>query len=163
MCPENETPTPLMNRVRLQAEILVPILQRLRAEFGTAEANALIYPVLRDCTRTYISDLASTETGDPIEDWHRTSENLEAKFQGDVEYEIVRSDDKALELNVSSCRYADFFRRIGEPELGEILTCELDNHIADRAGQLLTFSRSNTLMRGGRNCPFRYRFLTDED
>lgn len=163
MCPENETPTPLMQRVKLQAEVLVPILQRLRAKLGTAEANALIYAVLRDCTRKYIADMASTGTGDPIEDWHRTSDNLEAKFRGDVEYEIVRNDNEVLELKVSSCRYADFFRQIGEPELGEILTCELDDHIADRAGQKLTFSRSNTLMRGGRNCPFHYRFLTDED
>ena len=41
-------PTPYMQRVKSQTDVLVPLLKHLRAELGAAKANALVYPVLRN-------------------------------------------------------------------------------------------------------------------
>ncbi|MHA1537696.1 MAG: L-2-amino-thiazoline-4-carboxylic acid hydrolase [Alphaproteobacteria bacterium] len=158
----NEKLTPLMQRVKLQAEVLVPLLQHLRAELGEEKANSLIYPVLRDYAKKWIGGLASSESESPIENWRKTSELLETQFEGDVDYEIIRDDAEALDFNVSACRYADFFRQLNEPELGAILTCEVDNHIVGLAAPAVKLSRSDSIMKGGKNCPFRYRFVNQD-
>ena len=152
------TPTLYMQRVKTQTEVLIPLLRHLRAELGEAEANALVYPVLRDYMRNWIAEFASKESDNPIENFQKTDEKLQTMYEGDIAYDILNNDDEKLDLNVTSCLYADFFRRLGEPELGEILVCEADDHIADLSAPNVEMSRADTLMKGGTHCPFRYRF-----
>ena len=71
-----ETPTVYMQRVKTQTEVLVPLLRHLRAELGEVEANALVYPVLRDYMKNWIAEFASTESDNPIENFHTTSDRL---------------------------------------------------------------------------------------
>ena len=155
-------PTPYMQRVKSQTDVLVPLLKHLRAELGAAKANALVYPVLRNYMKNWIADFASTDSANPIENFHNTSARLEATFEGDVEETVLRDNDEGLHFNVTSCRYADFFRQLGEPELGTILVCEADNHVAELSAPAVELTRRGTLMKGGSHCPFRYRFSNQE-
>ena len=47
-----------------------------------------------------------------------------AKFAaGDaLKYEVIRNSPNAFGLNVTHCRYAEFYKKIGAPELGFLLT-----------------------------------------
>ena len=63
--------TPLMQRVKLQTEVLLPLLHHLRAELGVEKANGLVYPVLRRLTKEWVKEIASSESGDPIENFKR--------------------------------------------------------------------------------------------
>ncbi len=63
-----------------------------------------------------------------------------------------------LDVSVSFCRYAEYFRSIGEPELGVILTCELDDLNAKLGAPAVEFSRHETIMMGAKTFPFRYKF-----
>ena len=51
-----------------------------------------------------------------------------------VEFEMRRHDKEALEFDVTRCRFAEFFRALGEPELGALLICETDFDIAAAGG-----------------------------
>lgn len=148
----------LMHRVKLQSEVLVPLLRHLRAELGEDVANGLVYPVLRSSMRDWISEIASSASDDPTENFHKTSQALAILFQGDVDLEILEDSDEELAVDVTGCRYADFFGYLGEPELGAILTCELDDHIVYLSAPNVTLSRAATIMSGAARCPFRYRF-----
>jgi hypothetical protein len=139
MAVSEQTMTPLMQRVKLQADLLVPLLRRLREELG-----------------------AEGDCGNPVENWQQASDALGALFEGDVEVKVVRQDDRALDVDVTACRYAEFFRQLGEPELGTILTCELDDHIADQFAPDVRLSRSETIMHGAAICPFRFKFATKQ-
>ena len=55
--------------------------------------------------------------------------------------------DGAADSQWTSCRFAEFFRALGEPELGALLVCEAGIDIAAAGGDEVTFSRSQTLMR----------------
>ncbi len=46
-----KTLSTLMQRVKAQTEVLMPLLRRLRAELGEEKANALVYPALRDYSK----------------------------------------------------------------------------------------------------------------
>jgi hypothetical protein len=108
--------------------------------------------------KMWIAEFASTESNDPIKNFHATSEELGTMFEGDVDYDILKNDDVNLDLNVTSCRYVDFFRQFDEPELGTILVCEAGDRIADLSAPAVKFSRTDTIMKGGTHCPFRYQF-----
>ncbi len=151
-----------MQRVKLQSEVLVPLLQHLRAELGSEKANALVYPVLRRCTKEWVTEFASSESEDPLENFQKTSELHLANYEGDVDRDVLKSDSEHLDVDVTGCRYADFFRQLDEPELGAILTCEMVDHIAELSAPAVEISLVETLMMGGTHCPFRYRFRSTE-
>ena len=155
---DTEALTPFMQRVRSQVEVLVPLLRHLRAELGEVKANELVYPALREAMKKWIVEIASSDSDNPVENFKRTSDTFETMYDGDVEYETLRDDDERWDLDMYACRYADLFRQLDEPELGTILVCEMDDHIADLAAPAVKMSRTQTIMKGGTHCPFRYRF-----
>ena len=155
---DTEALTPFMQRVRSQVEVLVPLLRHLRAELGEVKANELVYPALREAMKEWIVEIASSDSDNPVENFKRTSDTFETMYDGDVEYETLRDDDERWDLDMYACRYADLFRQLDEPELGTILVCEMDDHIADLAAPAVKMSRTQTIMKGGTHCPFRYCF-----
>jgi len=70
----------------------------------------------------------------------------------------LNNDDENFDLNVTRCRYAQLFRQLGEAELGAILVCEADDHIANLSAPAVKLTRTVTMMKGGTHCPFRYKF-----
>jgi hypothetical protein len=68
----------------------------------------------------------------------------------DVTVEMRRHDEEALELDVTHCRFAEFFRALGEPELGALLICETDFDIAAAGGNEVSLTRDQTIMQGRR-------------
>jgi hypothetical protein len=75
-----------------------------------------------------------------------------------VEVEILRHDQEALDIDVTRCRFAEFFRALGEPELGALLICETDFDIAAIGEGEVSLERAQTIMRGAPSCTFRYKF-----
>lgn len=85
-------------------------------------------------------------------------DELRPRIGDDVKREFVRDDNEAREYNVTRCRYAEFFRALGEPELGEILLCDFDFYIAEVGAPAVELTRTQTIMQGAAYCDFRYRF-----
>ena len=76
----------------------------------------------------------------------------------DVTVEMLRHDKEALKFDITHCRFAEFFRALGEPELGTLLICETDFDIAAAGSGEVTFARDRTIMQGALSCTFRYKF-----
>jgi hypothetical protein len=60
-------------------------------------------------------------------------------------------------VNVTECRYAQFYDKIGAPELGFLLTCSADFDHAAGFGGDVQLTRKQTIMQGASHCDFRYR------
>ena len=69
---------------------------------------------------------------------------------------MVKTTPDAFELNVTECRYAEFYKKIGAPELGFLLTCSGDTD----ANVRLTVTQ--TIMQGASHCDFRYALKKNE-
>ena len=76
----------------------------------------------------------------------------------EVDFEILRHDGEALDIDITRCRFAEFFRDLGEPELGALLICAADFDIAAAGEGEVTLERAQTIMQGAPTCTFRYRF-----
>lgn len=148
----------MLDKTRIQAQVLVPVMRALRAELGKAKADAIVRAALRDWSRELFAAVGNDIEGSPRRKWVAMQGAFNDVTQQEVAFDILRNDDEALHIDVTSCRFAEFFRALGEPELGALLVCHADVDIAEAAGGGVSLDRAQTLMQGGSCCTFRYTF-----
>jgi len=148
----------LLDKTRIQAQVLVPLLRTLRAELGEARADAIVRQSLRDWSRQVFAAVGNAVDGRPRRKWAAMHTALADITAAEVTVEMHRHDDEALEFDVTACRFAEFFRALGEPDLGALLICETDVDIAAAGESEVSLTRDQTIMQGAPRCTFRYRF-----
>ena len=148
----------LLDKTRIQAQVLLPVLRALRAELGKDRADAIVRQALRDWSRQLFAAIGDGIEGSPRRKWAAMQGTLNDASAREVAFEILRHDKEALDIDVTRCRFAEFFRALGEPELGALLICDTDVDIASVGAGEVNLDRADTLMRGGPRCTFRYKF-----
>jgi hypothetical protein len=147
----------LLDEVRMQAQVLVPVLRALRAELGKEHADRLVTTALRGWSRDLYGRIAAGLPGTGKEKWSTMTAAVAPRLVGGIDMEVLRVEPDAMEFNITGCRYADFFRQLGEPELGAVLLCEADEHVVAAVGSDVALTRKQTIMQGAAYCDFRYR------
>ncbi len=148
----------LLDKTRIQAQVLVPVLRALRAELGKDKANVIVKRALRDWSKQLFAAIGDGIEGSPRRKWATMQSALNGVAAREVEVEILRHDKEALEFDVTRCRFAEFFRALGEPELGSLLICETDFDIASAGEGEVSLDRAQAIMQGAPSCTFRYKF-----
>ena len=148
----------MLDKVKIQAQVLVPVMRALRAELGRDKADALVKGALRDWSKGLFAEIGKDIEGSPYRKFATMNTALADVTMREVSFDMHRRDKQALEFDITSCRFAEFFRALGEPELGALLICHVDADIADAGGDEVNFSRTQTLMQGASCCNFRYKF-----
>ena len=148
----------LLDKTRIQAQVLVPVLRALRAELGKDKADAIVKQALRDWSKELFAAVGDGVEGSPRRKW-ATIQSVWGEVSGrEVDVEILRQDKETLDMDVTHCRFADFFRALGEPELGALLVCSADFDIAATGEGEVSLERAQTIMQGAPSCTFRYKF-----
>jgi predicted ArsR family transcriptional regulator len=147
---------PLIEQVKIQAQVLVPLVRTLQAELGEERANALVRKSLGAIYRQFGEAWWRAQGASKFE--KRLSTTFETFAAGDaLDYEIVRQTTDTFELNVTGCRYAKFYQELGAPELGFLLTCGADFQFVEGFGSDVQLTRTQTIMQGADHCDFRYK------
>jgi len=146
---------PLIERVKIQAQVLVPLIKALQAELGEERANAVARKALGDLYRQFGEEFWRARKSQDLGD------NMTSAFKtfaggGALDYQVLRKSPDAFEVNVTRCRYAEFYQALGVPELGFLLTCSADFTMADGYGPDIKLERTQTMMQGASHCDFRY-------
>jgi L-2-amino-thiazoline-4-carboxylic acid hydrolase len=146
---------PVIEQAKIQAQVLVPLIKALQAELGEARANALVRRTLGDLYRRYGEQFwrsrAETDLGQIMASAFATYARDEA-----LDYHVIAQSKDAYEIDVTACRYAEFYKALGEPELGFLLVCSADFDTAAGFDDV-TLTRTETIMQGAGRCDFRYR------
>jgi L-2-amino-thiazoline-4-carboxylic acid hydrolase len=148
----------LLDKTRIQAQVLVPVLRALRAELGRDKADAIVKRALRDWSRELFASIGDGIDGGPRRKWATVQSAWNEVSEREAEFEILRHDKEALDIDVTRRRFAEFFRALGEPELGALLICEADFDVAAVGGGAVSLERAQTIMKGAPSCTFRYKF-----
>ena len=149
---------PVIEQIKIQAQVLVPLVKALQRELGKERANAIIRQALGDLYRKY-GEKWRTEAQADL--GTRMAAGFERYATGNaLDYDVIRQAPDAFEANVTGCRYAMFYKELGEPELGFLLVCSADFPMAEEFGVQLT--RTQTIMQGASHCNFRYRLKQAE-
>ena len=152
---------PLIEQVKIQAQVLVPLVKALQAELGEEQANAIVRKALGDLYRKYGEKWWRAQGARNLGE--QVASALEMFAAGDaLEYEVVKKAPDAFEVNVTECRYAKFYNKIGAPELGFLLTCSADFSHAEGYGADVQLTRTQTIMQGASHCDFRYTLKQSE-
>jgi predicted ArsR family transcriptional regulator len=148
----------LLDKTRIQAQVLVPVLRALRDELGKDKADAIVRQALRDWSKQLFAALGDSIEGSPRRKWAAMQSALTETTEREVTFEMIRHDKEAMEFDVTQCRFAEFFRALGEPELGALLVCATDFDIVAASNGEVDLTRDQTMMQGAPSCTFRYRF-----
>jgi predicted ArsR family transcriptional regulator len=148
----------LLDKVRIQAQVLVPVLHALRAELGKEKADAIVKQALRDWSKELFAAVGDSVDGSPRRKWAALHTAMGEISEREVTVEMRRQDKEALEFDITHCRFAEFFRALDEPDLGALLLCSTDIDIAAAGGEEVSFTREQTIMQGAPSCTFRYKF-----
>lgn len=148
----------LLDKVKIQAQVLVPVLSALRAEVGKDKADTIVKQALRGWSKQLFADIGDGIEGSSRRKWATMQKAMADISEREVAFEVVRHDKEAYDLDVTSCRFAEFFKALDEPDLGALLVCETDFDIAAAADGAVSLERAQTIMKGAPSCTFRYRF-----
>jgi hypothetical protein len=149
------TNVPMIEQAKIQARVLVPVVKAFQAELGKERANQIVRDALDSVQRQTAQVINSLFEGTPAE---KMAAAFPLAAAGDaLDIEIIKQTADAFECNVTGCRYADFFRELGEPELGFLFQCSDDFALTKALSPDLEFTRSQTIMQGASHCDPRFR------
>jgi hypothetical protein len=146
---------PYLERVKIQTEILLPFYRLVRKELGDDRAAALLREAVKEFGTQLGNAVAAQAPGTSLDKLRSMMPLFSA---GDaLDFEPLVDDARELSLNVHGCRYAEYFRGLGEMEFGSMITCEVDPPLTDAIGADLTLERTQTIMKHGSHCDFRWK------
>jgi len=155
------TDVPLIERVKLQAQVLVPLVKTLQAELGEARANELVRKALGDLYREFGRSWWRKQKANGV------GERMAAAFDGfaagdALDFDVLKKTSDAFDVNVTRCRYAEFYQEMGAPELGFLLVCSADFAMAEGYDAHVRLTRTQTIMQGASHCDFRYKLKRED-
>jgi hypothetical protein len=146
---------PLIERVKIQAQVLIPLVKALQTELGEERANAIVRKALGDLYRKYGEQWWQSKGSSDLGIVMASAFNTFAARDA-MDYEVIKQTPDAFEVNVTGCRYAKFYKELGVPELGFLLTCSSDFPWVEGLGADVQLTRTQTIMQGASHCDFRY-------
>lgn len=146
----------ILERRRIEAEIIKPIYEEMKVRFGEDAARSVIEQAVKraavDAGRAFAAQVpggASMESFAAIQPLWTKGDALRI--------EPIRQDAEALEFNVTRCRYAEMYRSMGLGEIGHLLSCNRDGTFIEGFDPRIRMERTQTIMQGAGHCDFRYR------
>lgn len=159
--PAPAAPMGILERRRIEAEVIKPIYEEMKAAFGESAAKDVIERAIKKAAIEAGRQFAAQAPGGPSLAAFAGIQPLWT--QGDaLRIEPVKQDDTHLEFNVTRCRYAEMYRAMGLGDIGHLLSCNRDGTFIEGYDPRITMERSQTIMQGASHCDFRYRVATEK-
>ncbi|HLZ72386.1 MAG TPA: L-2-amino-thiazoline-4-carboxylic acid hydrolase [Dehalococcoidia bacterium] len=145
----------LIERRRIEAGVIVPLIRAFQQEIGEERANAIARKVIVEVAEEQGRQSAAAKGRN---DLLAFSENMQAfSGGGALEIELVERNEERLGFNVRRCRFAEMYRALGAGDLGGILSCNRDFSNVGGFNPAIGLTRTQTIMQGAEFCDFRYR------
>jgi hypothetical protein len=162
MLPNNLEPMPpdklnaigVLTRREIEARLLAPLLEALGQEFGREKVLEVARQTIVEIARQQGAGLAQSMGGCTLAHFAATLENW--KKDDALQVQVLEQSEEHFDFNVTRCRYAEMYRSLGIPELGELLSCNRDGALIEGFNPGIELTRTQTIMAGAPFCDFRY-------
>ncbi len=152
----------VIQQAKIQAQVLVPLVKALRAELGEERASRLVRNALGDLYRRYGEEFRRAKNEENLGTLVASAFATYARDEA-LDYSVIEQSQDAFAIDVTGCRYAEFYKELGEPELGFLLVCCADFSVAEGLGPGIALTRTQTIMQGASHCNFRYKRSRETD
>ena len=139
----------VLDAMKVQSRVVIPIVKALEKEIGKERAHRVVGDAIAGAYVEYRKHRGFEA------DVHPGVEVDGPSFP--VEKEVVENEASSYGHNITSCQFADYFRSIGEPEIGALMTCGVDFAAEELMRPGWTFVRTQTRMQGYDHCDFRWK------
>jgi hypothetical protein len=129
------------------------LFRAFAAEVGEARAREIVGGVVRELAKQ--AGCAAAVQGNDLA--HLKQAVAKWTEDGALELAVLRDDAEAFEFDVTRCRFAEMYARLGLAELGGLLSCARDAAMIDGFNPDIALTRTQTIMAGATHCDFRYR------
>lgn len=146
------TPLPLLQQREIEARVIAPLYRAFAAEVGEERAREILAGVIRDLA-VQAGCLAAASGNDLA---HLKQTVARWTEGGALELTVLRDDVEVFHFNVTRCRFAEMYHRLGLADLGPLLSCNRDGAMIDGFNPEIEFTRTQTIMEGAAHCDFRY-------
>lgn len=150
-------PVTLLQRRGIEAEVLVPFIRRLERELGPERAHDLARETITEIARAQGEAVAQALGRTDLDGFGEVRDSW-GGAGGDLTIEAVRHDADHLDFNVTRCRFAELYERLGARDLGFVLSCGRDFSLSEGYSNRLHLVRTQTIMQGAAFCDFRYTY-----
>jgi predicted ArsR family transcriptional regulator len=149
------TPLPLLQQRETEANVIAPLFRAFAAEVGEERARQILADTIRQLAQQAGCAAGAAVGGNDLAHLKRVVERWTEG--GALELTVLRDDAEAFEFNVTRCRFAEMYQRLGIAELGPLLSCNRDGALIEGFNPGIEFTRTQTIMQGATHCDFRYR------
>ena len=145
----------VLTRREVEARILAPVIDALGQRFGRDEVVAIVREVVAGIAREQGRAMAASRSDASLTSFAQT---LGPWTKDDaLRLEVIDESPGRFAFDVTRCRYAEMYRALGIPELGEVLSCQRDAALIEGFNPDVALTRTQTIMQGAACCDFRYR------
>lgn len=146
----------LLERRRIEAGVLVPIIRAMQAEFGEEAVNRVVGETIKGIARAQGEAERERAHIDSVEALGDRMTNGVLR-EGSLIVDVVEQDETRFGFNVTRCKFKEMYEEMGAGDLGFLLSCNRDFAMFEGLAPNLDFQRTQTRMQGADYCDFRYR------
>jgi L-2-amino-thiazoline-4-carboxylic acid hydrolase len=110
------------------------VLRAFRAELGEERANRIAWQALAQWRTQVLGETLPLPGRSAVERFRAGNSAMTPIIGDAVDVHMLKDNPDVIEFNVTGCRFAQFFRDLGEPELGFALTCAWDDTTVGQIG-----------------------------
>ncbi|MFD1505712.1 2-amino-thiazoline-4-carboxylic acid hydrolase [Georgenia yuyongxinii] len=145
----------ILQRRRIEANIIAPIYTILKRELGQERAAGIIEEAITEDARKSGARFAAREPGGANLRTFIDIQDLWKKDDALTTQTNVESDD-VYSYDVHRCAYAEMYQSMGLAEIGYLLSCVRDFEFIHGYDPDVELTRTQTVMEGASHCDFRY-------
>lgn len=146
----------LLERRKLEAAVLIPVIRAMQAEFGEERVNAVVGRTIREIAFAQGQEAGRAANMDTL---GAVSQRFQEGVlrEGSLIVDVVEDDDRSFGFNVTRCKFMEMYEEMGARDLGYLLSCNRDFAMFEGMAPGLAFDRTQTRMEGAGFCDFRYQ------
>ena len=157
----SKTDLPILEQRRIEANIIKPIYEEMKAEIGSDRARKIISAAVTRNAVEQGAAYAKTEGGNTsLESFHALLPQWKAN--GALEVDMLEETETTVNYNVTRCRYAEMYKEMGLADIGHLLSCGRDGTFCKGYDPRISLVRTQTIMQGASYCDFRYSLKDQE-
>lgn len=147
----------MIDKRRIEAEILKHVYDELKASHGVAVAQRTVGEAVR---RSAVEQAERFAAQSPEGTSLQAFIDMQALWtqDGALEIEEVGRSADTYAFNVTRCRYSEMYKAMGLGEIGHLLSCQRDGTFCEGYDKRLKLDRTQTIMQGASHCDFRFRY-----
>lgn len=143
---------PILLRREIEALMVAPFLEVFAKELGWEKTQEIARGVIASMADQAGKGMAAAAGGNTLA--HLAKVIPAFSSGGALKIEMQENSPECLRMDVTECKYAEMYRKHGLEKMGALLSCERDNYLFAGFNPEIEFTRSETIMKGGKCCDF---------